>query len=73
MSEAKHIVGLSGGGDSTAMALWLADNEPREYTYICNATGNELPALFDHLGHVFQSNSLFKYGSRHRFSPRLHL
>ena len=52
MGEPKHIVGLSGGGDSTAMALWLADNEPRDYTYICNATGNELPALFDHLAHL---------------------
>jgi 3'-phosphoadenosine 5'-phosphosulfate sulfotransferase (PAPS reductase)/FAD synthetase len=44
-----HVVGLSGGGDSTAMALWLAENVPRDYTYICNATGNELPPLFDHL------------------------
>ena len=42
MSEPKHVVGLSGGGDSTAMALWLAENEPRDYEYICNATGNEL-------------------------------
>ena len=49
MSPPKHIVGLSGGGDSTAMALLLADLEPRGYEYICNATGNELPALFDHL------------------------
>lgn len=52
MTKPKHIVGLSGGGDSTAMALWLAENEPRDYTYICNATGNELPALFKHLEHL---------------------
>lgn len=52
MSEPQHIVGLSGGGDSTAMALWLAANEPRDYTYICNATGNELPDLFSHLAHM---------------------
>lgn len=25
--EPKHVVALSGGGDSTAMALWLAENE----------------------------------------------
>jgi hypothetical protein len=49
VAEPQHIVGLSGGGDSTAMALWLAENEPRDYTYICNATGNELPPLFAHL------------------------
>lgn len=49
MDEPRHIIGLSGGGDSTAMALWLTENEPREYEYICNATGNELPPLFAHL------------------------
>lgn len=47
--EPKHVVGLSGGKDSTALALRLAEIEPRDYEYICNATGNELPALFDHL------------------------
>lgn len=48
MSEPKHIVGLSGGKDSTALALWLAENEPREYEYICNETGNELPDMYAH-------------------------
>lgn len=37
----KHIVGLSGGKDSTAMALWLAENQPRDYEYICTPTGEE--------------------------------
>jgi len=45
----KHIVGLSGGKDSTAMALRLDEVEPREYIYICTPTGNEPQALFDHL------------------------
>ena len=44
----KHIVGLSGGKDSTALALRLAEVEPRQYEYICNETGNELPAMHDH-------------------------
>jgi 3'-phosphoadenosine 5'-phosphosulfate sulfotransferase (PAPS reductase)/FAD synthetase len=44
----KHIVGLSGGKDSTALALRLAELEPREYGYICNETGNELPPMQDH-------------------------
>jgi 3'-phosphoadenosine 5'-phosphosulfate sulfotransferase (PAPS reductase)/FAD synthetase len=48
MSEPKHVVGLSGGKDSTAMALWLIENEPREYEFICNETGNELPEMIAH-------------------------
>ena len=44
----KHVVGLSGGKDSTALALRLAEIEPRDYEYICNETGNELPAMLDH-------------------------
>lgn len=43
-----HVVGLSGGKDSTAMALWLSENEPRDYTYICTPTGDELPEMFAH-------------------------
>ena len=38
----KHIIGLSGGKDSTALALRLAEIEPRDYEYICNETGNDL-------------------------------
>ncbi|TXH52290.1 MAG: hypothetical protein E6Q97_16440 [Desulfurellales bacterium] len=43
-----HIVGLSGGKDSTAMALRLAEVEPRDYEYICNETGDELPEMLEH-------------------------
>jgi 3'-phosphoadenosine 5'-phosphosulfate sulfotransferase (PAPS reductase)/FAD synthetase len=43
-----HVVALSGGKDSTAMALRLAELEPRDYMYICTPTGNELPEMFDH-------------------------
>lgn len=56
--EPKHIVGLSGGGDSTALALWLAENEPRDYTYICNWTGNERLRMTE-FGHVAVSVSGF--------------
>lgn len=44
----KHIVGLSGGKDSVAMALRLVEAEPRDYEFICNKTGNELPEMEDH-------------------------
>lgn len=47
-----HVVALSGGKDSTAMALRLAETEPRPYVYVCTPTGNELPELFEHLRHV---------------------
>jgi hypothetical protein len=44
----KHIVALSGGKDSTAMALLLAETEPRDYEYVCTPTGNEPDAMFAH-------------------------
>lgn len=47
--EPKHVIGLSGGKDSTCLALALAEREPRDYEYICTPTGDELPELFDHL------------------------
>ena len=43
-----HVVALSGGKDSTAMALHLAEVEPRDYVYVCTPTGNELPEMFAH-------------------------
>lgn len=44
----KHIVALSGGKDSTAMALRLAEVEPRDYIYVCTPTGNEPLSMFAH-------------------------
>lgn len=43
-----HVVALSGGKDSTALALRLAEVEPRDYTYIITPTGNEPDAMFAH-------------------------
>lgn len=43
-----HVVFLSGGKDSTAMAVHLAEIEPRPYTWICTPTGDELPEMYDH-------------------------
>lgn len=43
-----HIIALSGGKDSTAMALRLAEKDPRKYIYICTPTGDELPEMEDH-------------------------
>lgn len=44
----KHIVALSGGKDSTAMALLLKEREPRTYLYVCTPTGDELPEMVAH-------------------------
>ncbi len=49
-----HVVALSGGKDSTAMALRLAEVEPRDYTYICTPTGNESDEMFAHWKHLGQ-------------------
>jgi 3'-phosphoadenosine 5'-phosphosulfate sulfotransferase (PAPS reductase)/FAD synthetase len=48
MTDTLHVVALSGGKDSTAMALGLAEAEPRDYMYICTPTGDELPEMFAH-------------------------
>lgn len=50
----KHVIALSGGKDSTALALRMMEVEPRQYEFICNYTGNELPELFAHLEHMEQ-------------------
>lgn len=47
-----HVVALSGGKDSTAMALRLAEVEPREYVYVCTPTGNEPDEMFAHWKHL---------------------
>lgn len=44
-----HIVGISGGKDSTCLALALREREPRPYTYVCTPTGDELPEMVAHL------------------------
>ena len=44
----KHIVALSGGKDSTVMALRLAEVEPSDYEYVITPTGDELPEMYEH-------------------------
>ena len=44
-----HVVGLSGGKDSTAMSLRLKETEPdTEFTFVCTPTGDELPEMLAH-------------------------
>jgi 3'-phosphoadenosine 5'-phosphosulfate sulfotransferase (PAPS reductase)/FAD synthetase len=44
-----HIVGVSGGKDSTCLAVALKEREPRPYTYIYTPTGDELPPMKEHM------------------------
>lgn len=44
----KHIVGISGGKDSTAMALHLREVEDKDYIFAITPTGRELPPVLDH-------------------------
>ena len=45
----RHVVALSGGKDSTALALALAEAYPSlDVTYVCTPTGDELPEMFAH-------------------------
>lgn len=44
-----HVVALSGGKDSTALALRLRELNPfTDYHFVCTPTGDELPEMFDH-------------------------
>jgi hypothetical protein len=43
-----HIVGLSGGHDSSILSMLLKEREPRPYNYLCTPTGDELPEMFAH-------------------------
>lgn len=43
-----HIVAISGGKDSTAMALRLQQIEPNDYQYVITPTGDELPEMTNH-------------------------
>ncbi len=44
-----HVLGLSGGKDSTALALAMAERHPEvPMNYICTPTGNELPEMEAH-------------------------
>lgn len=45
----KHIVWVSGGKDSTALALRLKELNPKiDYIFACTPTGDELPEMVNH-------------------------
>lgn len=53
MKDARHILLLSGGKDSTALALYMRDHYPEiELEYVFNDTQKELPETYDYLAKV---------------------
>lgn len=51
MTEPRHILGLSGGKDSTALAIYLRDRVP-EMEYVFLDTGKELPETYEYLDRI---------------------
>lgn len=50
MTDNKHVLGLSGGKDSTALAIYLAQRHPElDLTYYFCDTGKELQEVYDTL------------------------
>lgn len=45
VEQVTKLVGISGGKDSTAMALRLQEVEPGDYTFAITPTGRELPEM----------------------------
>ncbi len=50
-SSAKHVLGLSGGRDSAALAVYMRQHRPElEIEYFFTDTGKELPEVYEYLG-----------------------
>ena len=49
--EARHILSLSGGKDSAALAIYLKDRVP-DMEYVFNDTGKELPETYEYLDRI---------------------
>ena len=49
----RHIINMSGGKDSTALAIYLKDKNPNQkYEFVFCDTGKELPETYDYLKKV---------------------
>lgn len=49
----RHVLGLSGGKDSAALAVWMRDHRPElNIDYFFTDTGEELPEVYEFLGRL---------------------
>lgn len=52
-AEAKHVLGLSGGKDSAALAVYMRQHHPElDIEYFFTDTGKELPEVYEFLGRL---------------------
>ena len=53
MTNVRHVLGLSGGKDSAALAIFMSEKHPElEMEYFFTDTGNELPEVYEYLGQL---------------------
>ena len=49
----KHVLGLSGGRDSAALAVFMRQHRPElDIEYFFTDTGKELPEVYEYLGQL---------------------
>jgi 3'-phosphoadenosine 5'-phosphosulfate sulfotransferase (PAPS reductase)/FAD synthetase len=49
----RHVLGISGGKDSAALAVWMRDKHPKlDIEYFFTDTGEELPEVYEFLGRL---------------------
>jgi 3'-phosphoadenosine 5'-phosphosulfate sulfotransferase (PAPS reductase)/FAD synthetase len=52
-AEEKHVLGLSGGRDSAALAVYMRQHHPElDIEYFFTDTGKELPEVYEFLGRL---------------------
>ena len=68
IENARHILSLSGGKDSTALAVYMRDKIPNMEYVFCD-TGKELPETYEYLNKVeaFLGQSIIRLGSDFSF------
>lgn len=48
-----HVLGISGGKDSAALAVYMSINHPElDIKYFFTDTGKELPEVYEFFGHL---------------------
>lgn len=53
MTQIRHVLGLSGGRDSAALAVYMRDRYPEiDIEYFFTDTGKELPEVYEYLGRL---------------------
>ena len=70
MARERHLLGLSGGKDSSALAIYLKQTHPDlAIEYFFSDTGEELPEIYDYLGKLeaFLGQKITYINPKHNF------